>query len=325
MMRSPNYVAVAVRRPDRKIVIKYEPYSTVFKKMPFLRKPLLRGVVTLVESMVQGIGALSFSAEIGDESADANPAEKPMTRSEVISSMLMAFVMAMLLFVALPHGLTVLLSSERALGISVDSPVFHLIDGLFKMLVLLTYVYLISRIEEIGRVFQYHGAEHQSIYAFEAGEPLEVESARRFTTLHPRCGTSFLLFLVMISIVFFSILLPSLGLTRLSAHPWLNHTGMIVAKIGFMFPVAGVAYEVIKWSARHVENPALRWIMVPGLWLQNLTTRVPSGDQLEVALISLRQVLALEKSGSPEKGIRVVDGIADVTVEPVAIKEFLEA
>lgn len=332
MMRSPNFVSVAVRRTDsKKIVIKHDPYSTILRRHSLLAKPILRGVVILVESMIQGMGALSFSAEIGGEasSEEGNPsAQKPksekLSKTEVVSSMVFAFGMGLLLFVALPHAITAVLTSDRFLGISPKSPIFHLIDGMFKMVILLGYVWAISQMAEIRRVFQYHGAEHKSIFTFEAGEDLTVENARKYSTLHPRCGTSFLLFLVVISIAMFSILLPVLGLTNFSDVAWKNHLGMIVAKMILMFPVAGLAYEVIKVCACRTDNAFFRAVIAPGLLLQKLTTIEPDDAQLEVALASLRQCLRLEKSiESPKSGFEV-DRLAELFYQPVAMTEFPE-
>lgn len=325
MMRSPHFIAVAVRRGEsKKIVIKYDPYSTVLKKYPLLSKPILRGVATLVESMIQGMGALSFSAEIGSEGASStDPAEK-LSKTEIFSSMVFAFGMGMVLFVALPHAITAVVTSDRFLGISNNSPIFHLMDGGFKMAILLGYIWIISQMKEIRRVFQYHGAEHKSIYAFESGEELTVINARKHSTLHPRCGTSFLLFLVLISILVFSILLPSLGLTHFSETAWKNHAGMIAAKIVLMFPVAGIAYEFIKACASRMNSPFFRALISPGLLLQKFTTLEPDDEQLEVALASLRQVLRLEKKiESKESGFEV-GALAELSYSPAAVTEFPE-
>lgn len=316
MMRSPHFIAVAVRRgKSNKIVIKHDPYSTVLKKYPILAKPILRGVATLIESMIQGMGALSFSAEIGSETESSDQPVEKVSKTEIFSSMAFAFVMGMALFVALPHAITAVITSDTLLGISNNSPLFHLLDGIFKMLILMAYIWLISRMKEIRRVFQYHGAEHKSIYAFESGEELTVANARKHSTLHPRCGTSFLLFLVLISIVVFSILLPSLGLT---------HFGMIIAKMVLMFPVAGIAYEFIKACACRMDNAFFRALISPGLHLQKLTTLEPDDEQLEVALASLRQVLRLEKHiDSKESGFEVAT-LAELSYSPTAVAEFPE-
>lgn len=286
MMRSPHFIAVAVRKPNRQIVIKNKPYSGITAKFPILKKPILRGVVTLIESMSQGMDALSYAAQVA--AVDEEKTEE-LSSWAIALSMLMAFVFGMGLFVALPHFLTALFTTT-------ESPLFHLLDGILKMLILLSYVYLISLMKDIHRVFQYHGAEHKSIYAFEAGEELTVENARKYTTLHPRCGTSFLLFLVLISILVFSVVFPVFHLTQFSSIPWLNHLLMILVKILLMFPVAGLSYELIKVSAAHLDHPFFRAVVWPGMLLQKLTTREPTDDQLEVALASLRQVLLAEKA-----------------------------
>lgn len=345
MMRSPKYIAVAVRGAERKILIRTRKYEGWSAKYPVLKKPVLRGVVTLVESMIQGIHALSFSAEKAalnemEKDSKAGPAgkqagkqdaksEEALSSMAIATSMIFAFVMAMGLFVALPHGLAAILTSERFLNFSADSPQFHLIDGVFKMAILLAYVFLIGLMKDIHRVFQYHGAEHKSIYAFESGKDLNVENARKFTTLHPRCGTSFLLFLVLISVAVFSIVFPIFGLTSWTSIVWLNHVIMVLVKIVLMLPVSGLAYEFIKASASRLDNPVFRALIWPGLMLQNLTTRKPDDDQLEVALASLRQVLFCEKTPP----IFDADGYFDLEIlapeniasAPASVREFAEA
>jgi uncharacterized protein YqhQ len=296
MMRSPNFIAVAVRKPNQKILIRNQPYSSVAVRFPILKKPVLRGVVMLLESMFQGIDSLSFSANAAAVEGDGEgePGEELSTWA-MAGSIATAIVLGMGLFVALPHFLTAVLTAKSGSGITAQSPLFHLLDGALKMTILLTYIFLISKVKDIHRVFEYHGAEHKSIYAFEAGEELTVENARRHTTLHPRCGTSFLLFLVLISIVVFSIVFPLFHLTELSSNAVINHSIMILIKIVLMMPVAGVAYEFIKMCACRMDNPIFKAMIWPGMVLQNLTTREPSDEQLEVALASLRAVLRLEK------------------------------
>ena len=301
MMRSPHFVAVAVRRPNQKIVIRNSPYASILQKLPILKKPMLRGVVTLVESLVQGIEALSFAAGVASEGeSEGKPGEssEELSSFAIATSIAFAFVMGMGLFVALPHFLT-------ALMVPAKSPLFHFLDGVLKMSILLSYVYLIALMKDIHRVVQYHGAEHKSIYAFEAGEELTVENARRHTTLHPRCGTSFLLFLVLISIAVFSIVFPIFGLSELSSTPWINHGLMILVKISLMLPVAGLSYEFIKMCACRMDHPIFRAMIWPGMVLQNLTTREPTDDQLEVALASLKQVLSLEKGQKFEEQVEI--------------------
>jgi uncharacterized protein YqhQ len=170
--------------------------------------------------------------------------------------------------------------------LGVEHFLFHVIDGVIKILIFLAYVWLISLSKEIRRIFEYHGAEHKSVYAYEAGEALTVENARRFSTLHPRCGTAFILVVLLVSIFFFAIVFPfipniggSLGVV--------NQIFAMVMKILFMFPIAGLAYEMIRYSGRNMERGVIRWAVLPGLWMQKLTTREPSDAQLEVALAAL--------------------------------------
>ena len=238
--------------------------------------------------------------------------------------------MGMGLFVALPHFITAMITSSRYLNLTAQSPIFHLMDGCFKVGILLIYVYLIAMMKDIHRVFQYHGAEHKSIYAFEAGEELTVENARKYTTLHPRCGTSFLLFLVLISIVVFSFVFPLFRLTELSQTPLINHVLMVLVKIGLMLPVAGLSYEFIKACAFRMDNPVFRTLIWPGMILQKLTTREPDDDQLEIALASLRHVLLLEKgladqkAGASLKGEVEISQLSDLGVVQAKVAEFSE-
>jgi len=326
MMRSPHFVAVAVRKPNQKIVIRNLPYASWLKRNKILGKPVLRGVATLLESMLQGIDALSYSAHVATEGEGKG---EELSSWAIAGSVFTAFLLGMGLFVALPHFLTAVFTSLPAVSITAQSPLFHLMDGMLKMMILLSYVYLIAMMKDIHRVFQYHGAEHKSIYTFESGQDLTVENAKKFPTLHPRCGTSFLLFLVVISIVAFSVIFPVFGLTHFSDNAVINHTIMVLIKMVLMLPVAGLAYEFIKMCACRMDNPIFRAMIWPGMILQKLTTREPTDDQLEVALASLRQVLKLEKSGvNPdqpmEHEIEIV-GLSDLGRIQANLNEFLEA
>lgn len=323
MMRSPHFIAVAVRKPNQRIVIRNKPYQGISQRFSFLKKPVLRGVVTLVESMVQGVDALGYSANIA---ADEEKVDEEITQWAIISSMITAFGLGIGLFVALPHYLTAVATAKMGSGITAQSPLFHLLDGVLKMAILLSYVYLIALMKDIHRVFQYHGAEHKSIYAFEAGEELTVENARKHTTLHPRCGTSFLLFLVVISILVFSVVFPAFHLTHFSDVPLLNHAAMILVKAVLMFPVAGLAYEFIKMCACHMDRPLFRMMIWPGMILQKLTTREPSDDQLEVALASLRQVIKAEKEKTEyaKEAELEIGSLADLGMISAKVSEFPE-
>ena len=324
MMRSPHFISVAVRKANQKISIQNRPYQGLSGRYPILKKPILRGITTLLESMIQGIEALSYSANIASE-GEAGEGET-LSSWAIALSIGSAILLGIGLFVALPHLLTALFFSSSSDGvITAKSPLFHLMDGTIKMGILLAYIYIIALMDDINRVFQYHGAEHKSIYTFEAGEDLTVENARKHSTLHPRCGTSFLLFLVVISILAFSVIFPLFGLTQLSEIPFLNHVMMILVKVVLMLPVAGVAYEFIKVCAFRMDSPIFRALIWPGMVLQKATTREPSDDQLEVALASLRQVLRLEK-GSPvlnESEIEVSQ-LSELAMVHAEVTEFPE-
>ncbi|MFZ9594519.1 MAG: DUF1385 domain-containing protein [Bdellovibrionia bacterium] len=324
MMRSPRFIAVAVRKPNQKIIIQSKAFESWSHRWPLLRQPVIRGVLTLFESMVQGMESLTYSAQV---SADLPETQEKLSSGAIIASIGSALVLGLGVFVGLPHLLTVWVTQLKVIDVSVNHPGFHLVDGVFKMLILLAYVYSISWMKEIYRVFQYHGAEHKSIYAFEAGQRLEVESARKFETLHPRCGTSFLLFLVLISVLVFSFLFPLLRLNQLFTHSFLNHLFMVGVKVLLIFPVAGIAYEFIRACAFRMQSPGFRWLIWPGLMLQRLTTREPQDDQLEVALAALRQVLILEKQGasvlSPQP--TEISRLSDLGEVQAQLDEFSEA
>ncbi|MBI3558099.1 MAG: DUF1385 domain-containing protein [Deltaproteobacteria bacterium] len=297
MMRSPHFLTIAVRKPNNRILIKEQPWKGYADRFPLFKKPFVRGVCTLIESMVNGVEALSYSANVAvvNDPTTKGTAEELSTFA-VFSSIFFAFVMGMALFVAAPHYLTVLLGRAGLFESGIHNPLFHLIDGTIKVFFLVTYVFGIAFMKDVRKVFQYHGAEHKSIYAFESGEELTVANARRYSTLHPRCGTSFLLFLLIISILVFSVLFPFINMTSLSANPMLNHTFLVLIKIVLMLPVAGISYEFIRMSANKMSNPIFKALIYPGLILQKLTTREPTDEQLEIALASLKRVLVLEKS-----------------------------
>lgn len=323
-MRSPHFITVAVRKSNRKISLQFESFKSLLERFPFLRKPLLRGIVILFESLIKGTQALSFSASVASEPELEG---KPLSNWAIAGSIISAFALGIGLFVVLPHFLTALIVSQAKTQTTADSPLFHLLDGFLKVLILLIYVYCISWMKDIRRVFQYHGAEHKSIYTFEAGEELTVENARKHSTLHPRCGTSFLLFLVLISILVFSVIFPLFELTRLSNTPLVNHSLMITIKIFLMFPVAGLAYEFIKFCSFKIKKPIFYFLIWPGLMLQKLTTREPDDDQLEVALASLRQVLLLEKQEQEsfaQKSSIEINALSELVPVEVVLSEFQE-
>ena len=317
MMRSPNSFAVSVRTPEGGIVIREDRWHSVWKRAKFLRWPIFRGTIVLIEALWNGISSLSFSAkwagleddddkdkkqkekcEVDGDPDKAEP-EQPISDLALFATIVFSFGLALALFVALPHALSALL------GLDPEGWAFHAVDGVLKLVILVAYVWGISFIPDIKRVFQYHGAEHMSIFAYENDLPLTVENAKKFKTFHPRCGTSFLFLVLAVSFLVFIAIFPLLPkLPEMSKV--LRHIIYIGIKIPMMLPIAGISYELVKLAGKYGKNPVMRFVSMPGLALQRITTSPPSDDQLEVALLSLKKCLwregVIENSGDDPKG-----------------------
>ncbi|MBU1536693.1 DUF1385 domain-containing protein [Myxococcota bacterium] len=326
MMRSANSFAVACRIPSGDMVIKEQRWKSLAVRFPFLKWPFFRGTVVLVEALLNGLSALTFSANIqaryeekpakGDETDASEVGKSPkeseskeLSKGEAFVAISISLLFAMGLFVLLPHLATSLL------GYDTDTLSFHLIDGLIKLVILLTYLWGIGFIADIRRVFQYHGAEHKAIFAHEKGLELTVENASRQTRFHPRCGTSFLFLVIGVSIVLFSLTLQF----RIVDSKILDNIIKIIIKIPLMLPVAGIAYELIRISGKHHEKWYFKPFIAPGLALQRLTTREPDEKMVEVALASLKISLWREEhieAPSDDKE-RFYKGLADVPETPI--------
>lgn len=272
MMRGPGETAIAVRKPDGSIEVDKESNSDLGKRYPFLKWPFVRGSYVLIESMAVGIRMLNKSANMSMAEE-----EEELSGAEILITALIAFIMAIVLFITLPTA--VIHFTKQYIGGVWGQ---NLVEGIIRLVFFLAYVYGISKMKDIERVFMYHGAEHKSIQALEAGEELTVDNARRYSTRHPRCGTSFLLVVMVISILVFAML----GDGTLFYRVW--------SRIAVFPIVAGFGYEFIRFSGRYYQNGWARILIAPGLWLQGLTTREPDDQQLEVALTALREVLAEE-------------------------------
>jgi uncharacterized protein YqhQ len=270
MMKGPHETALAVRRPDGGIEIEKESNSDLSDRYPFLKWPLIRGTYMLIESLAVGIRMLNKSANLsmGED-------EEELTTRELLFTGIIAFVFAVGLFVILPTAL-VHFSRNYYQGVMGQ----NIVEGVIRITLLLGYIYLISRMKDIERVFMYHGAEHKSIGAFEAGEELTIANAREYSIVHPRCGTSFLLIVMVLSVFVFAIL----GQGSLFYRIW--------SRIAVFPIVAGLGYEFIRFSGKYYRRRWAKYLIVPGLWLQRLTTREPDDLQLEVALAALREVVA---------------------------------
>ncbi|MBI5529157.1 MAG: DUF1385 domain-containing protein [Deltaproteobacteria bacterium] len=307
MMRSPHSFAVAVRTPDGGIVVRESPWDSIWERLKFLKWPLLRGSVVLLETLWNGISALNFSAEQSiprEEGADKD--EPPISKAAIAGTIAVALVFGLALFVALPHFLTWLLGRAAGSDLDVKSFAFHLIDGVIKMAIFVLYIWLISFINDIRRTFMYHGAEHKSIFAYENHEALTVENARGHSPEHPRCGTAFLLIVLLISIFTFAAIFPFVP--PLVENAWLNNLTYVFIKIALVFPIGGISYELLKLSGKHRSNALVRALSSPGLLMQRLTTREPTDDQIEVALVSLRKTLWREaRWGETPRTSRIVN------------------
>jgi len=275
MMRGLSGYSVAVRKPDGGIEIRKDKLVAITKKYPLLRFPVLRGSVVLIQSLILGLRALNYSASVASEGEEGST---EMSNWAIAGSMAMAAALGIGLFILAPLGLTNLI--RHFVWPEMGNFAYNAIDGVIRALFFFVYVWSISFMDEIRRVFQYHGAEHKTVYTFEAREELTVENARKKSTLHPRCGTSFLLFVMAISILVFS-LIPSTA-------PFVAKFG---ARIVFIPLIAGLAYEVIRFSARHLDKALCRLLITPGLWLQRITTKEPDDAQLEVAITALKEAL----------------------------------
>lgn len=273
MMRAPGSWSVAVRRPDDTIEARRDVLPKISERKPMARVPFVRGMLVLWESLNLGFRALSWSAQkaTGEE-------EKPLTGAQIGWTMTLALIFFAAVFILLPAFAAGFISGDSSI-------VFSTLEGVFRLALFIGYIWLIGRSEEIGRVFEYHGAEHMSIHAYEAGEPLSVESVKRYPPEHPRCGTSFLLIVVLGSIVLFSFL---------GDH---GVVFLVVSRLIGIPVIAGLAYELLRWSGTRQSGTLARLLSAPGLWLQKLTTRVPDDAQIEVAISSLVVALDDERMG----------------------------
>ncbi len=283
MMRSPHAFTVAVRkggRPEAEIAIFRQELKPLGERFPVLKKKIIRGSAALFEALWLGIRALNFSANEAIE--DENGKKEEIGPLAMAGTMVVALAFALGIFLVLPLLLTNLLGTYYD-TVNKSSILFNLTDGVLRVVLFLGYVSSISFMKDIRRVFEYHGAEHKAIGAFESGEGLTIQNARQFSRIHPRCGTSFLIAVMVLSILLFSLIPGSWPL-------WAKGLARI-----FLLPlIAGLGYEFIKYSAKQCGNRLIQILMLPGLWLQRLTTREPSDDQIEVAIRALNEALAME-------------------------------
>jgi uncharacterized protein YqhQ len=286
MMRFQDRLAIAVRRPDGEIVVHLRPWFNLTRWWP-LRLPVLRGFPILLETMINGIKALNYSAQ------QATEEEEELSPRAMALTMASAIAIAMVVFVGLPHFFSVGME-KLGLGGGVEALSFHLWDGLFRMLLFVGYILAISFLPDIHRVFQYHGAEHKVIHAYEETQNLSIDKIMGFSRLHPRCGTAFMLFVLSVSIVLYAFLVPLVLLLWEPGHFFLRHGYILVVKLLLMIPISGISYELIKLSGK-LKSTIVCWILcAPGLLLQMLTTKEPDERQIEVAIAALKGAVGME-------------------------------
>lgn len=285
MKNGPRY-AVAVRKPDGEIALKEEDYSSIIKWKWLTKTPFVRGVFNFIDSLVLGMKTLTYSANFFAEEEEA--AEEVVTEQELakrekkdklIMNITMAFsiVLAIGIFMVLPYFLTNLLSK------SIPSAAFRaVLEGVVRILIFVGYITLISKMKDIQRVYMYHGAEHKCINCIEHGLPLTVENVKKSSKQHKRCGTSFLLFVMFVSIVLFFFIRVESPILR------------VLIRIALVPFIAGISYEIIRWAGSS-ENPIVALLSKPGMWLQNLTTKEPEDDMIEVAITAVETVFDWQK------------------------------
>jgi len=276
MMRVPGAYATAVRDPEGTIHVDRHEFKSLTEKYSLLKRPLLRGIVGLFESMKIGFSTLQWSAEI----ITSEEEKKKSSKFTDLFMTVFSICLALGLFFAAPIGLTTWLFDREQ-----EAFIFNLISGIFRILFFLAYLILISLMKDVRRLFQYHGAEHKTVYNFESGKELNIKNAQSFPTQHPRCGTSFLFIIMIVAILSFAVLDSVVIYYVDELKVWMR----LVFHIPFMPIVAGMGYEVLKLTAKHRDNILFRALAQPGLWLQNITTKQPSDDQIEVALKALKE------------------------------------
>ncbi len=273
MMRSPKAWTVAVRGPNKEIFL----MKNKIRELPkLLKKPVLRGFVALVEALVIGIRALTFSSE------KAAGEEEKLSSFSMVITVCISFLLGVGLFILLPLYGTKLMGAVFT-SIDESSIIFNTVDGVIRIMVFLIYIICMNFSKDIKRVFEYHGAEHKTVHAYEAGVELTPENINNYSITHPRCGTSFLIIVMILSILVFSFI----------PKDW-SFVWKFLSRIVLMPLIAGLAYEFTKFAAKKMHNPLIRAMTAPGIWLQRLTAKKPSRDQIEVALKALTEVLEME-------------------------------
>src|SRR5258706_1422161 len=290
MMRAPHSYCVAVRKPNGEIVTEQQPLAKISEKYPIFKLPVLRGVGTLFQAMSLGMKALKFSAdvsmdEIQKEEKAKNPKAKEVPGWVMTGNLIVSLLMFIFMYKFIPLSLVTWLKGP--FPVLNDRIPFNLADGLVRMLIFLVFMWGLSFLKDIRRVFQYHRAEHKVVFNFESGKPVNVENAQTFTTFHPRCGTSFLFVVIIVSIVFYTFI------------PFDGFVAKLLSRIALLPVIAGVSSELIRFAAKR-RGSILATLTAPALWLQRITTKPPADDQAAVAITALEGAMALEQKQGGE-------------------------
>lgn len=288
MMRSPHAWAIACRKPSGEITTYREPLERPSEKHKWMGWPIVRGVITLGQAMALGFRALRFSANVAlDQIQPPEQDKKKLEISGWLAAANIIFSVGFFIFMYKFLPLVATTELKKVSPVFGEQIVFNLVDGIIRIALFLLFIWGVSLLRDIHRVFEYHGAEHKTVFAFENGDPLETRAVQKYSTYHPRCGTSFLMTVMIISILAYTLVPVTTFWTRFAI------------RIALLPLIAGVSYEIIRFAAKH-RGSLFAAMTAPGLWLQRITTQPPSDDQLECAIVALDQAMALEKQHGGE-------------------------
>ena len=287
MMRSPHAWAIACRKPSGEISVHSEPLERLSEKHKWMGWPVVRGVVTLGHAMSLGFRALKFSANTALDELMPEKTENKLEISGWMAAVNIVFSLGFFIFMYKFLPLVAATELKRVNPIFAEQIVFNLVDGVIRIGLFLLFIWGVSLFKDIRRVYEYHGAEHKTVYAFENGDPLEIPAVQKYTTYHPRCGTSFLMTVMIISILVYTLV------------PVTTFWARFGIRIALLPVIAGVSYEIIRFAAKH-RGSLFALMTAPGLWLQRVTTQPPSDDQAQCAIVALNQAMELEKQNGGE-------------------------
>jgi len=292
MMRGPQHLATAIRRKDGSLEVWKKPFESVTTKVKFYGYPIIRGFVSLIEMMMIGLDTLTFSAQRFEldlaEEEKSKPKSARREKAEEYLTFIVAFGLAFLLFGLLPYKIS------DWMNLSKKDFYFNLFAGLIRILFFVIYVWLISFMKDIKRIFRYHGAEHKNVNAYEHDTPLQVAEIQKWTTLHPRCGTSFIFFVLLVAILVFSIIDTLVSIYLLGKPvPMLIRLGYHILLIPLL---SGISYEVLRFSGRNLRHPLVKLMTIPGMALQRITTQPPDDQMVETALVAMKAALDMDIS-----------------------------